>query len=242
MGRSIMSTKRPRPLGWALPALLLLLGGGCDRSLLDGGVHEGVIIYKLSFPEMDPNGLMAGMLPEQSELSFSEGLQSMDLSAGMGLFRTSMLINTPAHEVDYHMSMMGKNLYARYAPRDLEASADMPPPVQVVYSDARDTIAGYPCKKAYLIYRQMDRPEETVWYTDAIRMPDPNWYSPFRDIPGVLMRYELTQHHIRIRLEASSVTPGKVDPKKFAPKPGHEEVTPAVLDEQLDEVLGTFQQ
>lgn len=231
-----------KPSFAALIAIGLLLSGGCGRSFISGAITEGVIEYNMSFPGVDPNGLMAGMLPQKSELTFAEGQQSMDLSAGMGIFRTSMVINTPAHEVDYHMSVMGKNLFAKYHPKDLQAIEDLPDPVRVLYTNSRDTIAGYPCKKAYVIYGGMDRPEEEVWYTDEIAMTDPNWYSPYKDIPGVLMRYEVTQHHIRIRLEASAVKPGKVDKKKFELRPGHKEVAPAVLDQEMEAVLGTFSQ
>lgn len=220
----------------------MLSASGCGHSLLTGGITEGVIEYKMSFPGMDPNGLMTGMLPEKSELSFADGKQSIDLSAGMGIFRTSMVINNAAREVDYHMSIMGKSLFAKYGPRDLQAIDSTPPPMTVLYTNSMDTIAGYPCKKAYLIYQDMNRPEEEVWYTDAIALEDPNWYSPYKEIPGVLMRYEVVQHHIRVRMEASSVKPGPVDKAKFELRPGHEEVSPAVLDRELDEVLGTFNQ
>ena len=220
----------------------LLLGSGCGHSFLPATITEGVIEYKMTFPDLDPNGLMSGMLPEKSELSFADGQQSMDLSAGMGIFRTSMVINTPAQEVDYHMSIMGKSLFAKYGPRDLEAIDSTPEPISVLYTNSVDTIAGYPCKKAYLVYENMDQPEAEVWYTDAITMSTPNWYTPYKEIPGVLMRYEVMQHHIRIRMEASSVKPGPVDKAKFQLRPGHEEVSPAVLDHELEEVLGTFNQ
>lgn len=236
-----MLQSRANPIT-AFIAVSLLFAGGCDRSFLPGGITEGVIEYSMSFPDMDPNGMMAGMLPEKSELSFSEGRQSMDLSAGMGIFRTSMVINTPAKEVDYHMSVMGKKLFAKYHPKDLLAIDNVPEPVSVLYTNSTDTIAGYPCKKAYLVYEDMERPEETVWYTNSISMAEPNWYSPYKDIPGVLMRYEIMQHHIRIRLEATSVKAGKVDKAKFELRPGHEEVSPEVLDHEMEEVLGTFSQ
>ncbi|MBK9059496.1 MAG: hypothetical protein IPL81_06360 [Flavobacteriales bacterium] len=54
------------------------------------------------------------------------------------------------------------------------------------------------------------------------------------------MRYELVQHKIRMRLEATSVRPGPVDADKFILRPDHQEVSPQVLYQQLDEVLGSF--
>ena len=51
-----------------LPGLALLFHG-CNSSLLQSRVSEGTIEYALSFPGYDPNGLMAGMLPEKTTLA-----------------------------------------------------------------------------------------------------------------------------------------------------------------------------
>jgi hypothetical protein len=223
----------------ALGAGILLLSG-CSHSLLNGGIREGVIEYAMSFPDLDPNGLMAGMLPDKTVLSFNREQQSVDLSAGMGVFKTSMVVNTPKREMHYHMSVMGKSLMAVLRPRDLQSFNQMAPSIAVIQTNAVDTIAGFPCKQAYVIYEGIDHPEAEVWYTDAIPMDDPNWYSPYNEIPGVLMRYELVQHNVRLRLEATSVKACTVDPTLFADRPEHQVVSPKVLNEQLGEVLGAF--
>lgn len=228
-----------RPVAIAL-AFSIFLGTGCGHSLLGGGISEGVIEYAMTFPDLDPNGLMADMLPEKTLLSFDKEHQSLDLSAGMGVFRTSMVVNTPERVMDYHMSVMGKSLMAVLHPRDLANLNKTAPSIAVIHTAALDTIAGYPCKQAYVIYEGIDRPEEEVWYTEAIPMDDPNWFGPYSEIPGVLMRYDLVQHNIRMRMEATCVKPGPVDAAKFAVRPDHQQVSPEELYHQLDEVLGAF--
>lgn len=225
-----------------LGSSILLLGGGCGHSLLGGGGSEGVIEYTMTFPNMDPDGLMSDMLPEKTVLSFNREHQSLDLSAGMGIFRTSMVVNTSAQVLNYHMSIMGKNLVAELRRRDLITLNKTPPTFAVIQTLARDTIAGLPCKQAYLIYEGIDVPEVEVWYTEGIQMDTPNWYGPFSEIPGVLMRYEMVQHNIRMRMEATAVKMGPVDQSKFAMRADHQKVSPEVLYQQLDEVLGTFSQ
>lgn len=204
-------------------------------------VKEGVIEYALTFPDYDPNGLMAGMLPEKTTLYFNEEQQVADLSAGMGVFRTSMVVNTPKQIMDYHMSVMSKKLVSQLGPRDLMLFNKESAALTILYTGATDTIAGYPCKKAIAVYNGIEQPEVELWYTDAIRMDKPNWYSPYTEIPGVLMRYEMVQYGMRMRLNATSVTPGPVDPSKFEAKPDYDKVTPEVLHHELEEVLSTFQ-
>lgn len=225
-----------------LPVMLaiILAGTGCGRSFLGSMGTEGTIEYAMFFPDMDPDGLMTDMLPNKATLNFNRDHQSLDLSAGMGIFKSSMVVNTPKQVVDYHMSVMGKSLVAEFRPRDLTSLNKVRPTLAVVHTLARDTIAGLPCKQAFLIYDDISVPEVEVWYTEELDLEQPNWYSPFSEIPGVLMRYEVVQHNIRMRMEASVVRLEPVDSKKFAIKPDHQQVSPDVLYQQMDEVLGVF--
>jgi hypothetical protein len=59
-------------------------------------------------------------------------------------------------------------------------------------------------------------------------------------VPGVLMRYDVLQYGMRMRLEAVTVTPGKVDQAKFDVKQEYHAVPPQVLNSELAEVLRTF--
>lgn len=225
-----------------LPLLLAgaILLGGCNTRFMDDRIEEGVIEFALSFPNYDPNGLMAGMLPERTTLTFGDGYQLAELSAGMGIFRTSMVVNNEDRSMDYHMSMMSRKIRAHLMPRDMELfNADLGKPVIIHTSDV-DTVAGIPCKRAIAIFDRIEHPEIELWYTDRIRMDDPNWFGPFAEVPGVLLRYEMVQYGMRMRLDALSITPGPVDPAKFQRKEEYQQVAPVILHGEMSEVLGTF--
>jgi GLPGLI family protein len=228
-----------RPFAPAIALMIMICGCG-SSSFLNNRLEEGVIEYALSFPEYDPNGIMGGMLPERTTLSFNKDMQVAELSAGMGIFRTSMITNNKARAMDYHMSMMSRKIVARMQPRDLELfNTDREKPT-IIYTQDTDTIAGYPCRLAIAIFDEIDHPEIELWYTDKIQMKDPNWFGPFSEIPGVLLRYDLIQHGIRMRLDAISITEGPVDPAKFKLKEEYQIVPPTTLHQELAEVLGTF--
>jgi len=221
------------------PAVALVLSG-CNTNLLQSRISEGTIEYALSFPGYDPNGLMAGMLPEKTMLSFTEEKQVAEVSAGMGLFRTTMQVDNEARFMDYHMSMMGKRLVSHLKPRDMDLfNSDYGTPT-ILYTEDVDTIAGYPCRKALAVFNRLEQPEIELWYTDRISMNEPNWFGPFAEIKGVLLRYDVVQNGIRMHLEAQRITPGKVDEVKFQPKGDFQAVSADVLHFELGEVMGTF--
>jgi GLPGLI family protein len=218
----------------------LLLCSGCGHDLLKRKVSEGIIEYALSFPEYDPIGLMANMLPEKTTLTFAPGKQVAELSAGMGVFRTCMVADNDQKLLDYHLSVMSKRLVANMGPRDLHLFNDDFQPITILYTAQTDTVAGYPCKKAVAVFPGLDQPEVELWYTDMIDVKDPNWFGPYSEIPGILLRYEVVQYGMRMRLDATAVQAGPVDPSKFASKPDHQAVSPEVLHREFKEVLSTF--
>ncbi|MFN3876049.1 MAG: hypothetical protein ACK4L7_09085 [Flavobacteriales bacterium] len=203
-------------------------------------ISEGIIEYALSFPDYDPNGLMASMLPEKTTLCFNDARQAIEVSAGMGLFRTFMVIDNEAHGLHYHLSMMGKGLVSELRPRDLDLfNSDYGRPT-ILYTADVDTIAGYPCRRALAIFNRLEQREIELWYTDRIAMPDPNWFGPFAEVPGVLMRYEIVQNGIRMQLQATSVKAVPVEAGRFEPKGEYQKVSAEVLHHELDEVMGSF--
>ncbi len=226
---------------FAAIALTTLLLNGCgSASLLEPKIDEGTIEYAITFPDYDPKGIMRDMLPERTTLTFSNEKQVAELSAGMGIFRTTMITDNDARAMDYHMSMMSKKIVAHMLPIDLELfNGDRKKPTIVVTQQV-DTIAGFPCRRAVAIFDRIDQPAVEVWFTDRIEIRDPNWFGPFADVPGVLMRYEMMQHGIRMRLDAINVTAGDVDKKKFDVKKEYQVVPPTVLHEELAQVLSTF--
>lgn len=216
------------------------LCAGCHSGLLDDRINEGVIEYALTFPDYDPDGLMAGMLPERTTLTFADGKQLAELSAGMGIFRTHMVADNEAQVLDYHLSLMSKKMMSHLLPRDLEAIHDGTPKPFLLFTNDVDSIAGFPCKRVVAIFDRIDLPEVEIWYTEEIDMDDPNWFGPFADVPGVMLSYEMVQYGLRMRLDAVSITPSEVDRSKFQGRPEYEQVVPEVLHHEMAEVLGTF--
>lgn len=223
-----------------LPTLAVFCLTGCGTHLLRDRMGEGVIEYALTFPDYDPNGIMAGMLPERTTVTFADNKQVAELSAGMGIFRTTMVADGEAKAMDYHLSMMSKKMVAHMKSRELTMFSDESGDPTILFTEDMDTIAGYACKRAIAIFARMEMPEIELWYTNDIELSEPNWFGPFAEIPGVLMRYDIVQYGMRMRLNAIQVTPGDVDPTKFEVKADFEQVPPEVLHHELAEVLGTF--
>lgn len=221
-------------------ACITLLLSGCSEGVLTDAITEGIIEYTITFPDYDADGLMSGMLPDKSTLKFKDGKEVNELSAGMGVFKTLIVANTDDKLVDYHLTVLGKRLVSTIRPEEIEDVMKQEGTKNYIYTNEVDTIAGYPCKKVIVVFDEVDTKEIEIFYTEKIRMKDVNWYNPFKEIPGVMMRYEFDQYDMRMKLEASSVLATEVPESEFDRQSDFEEVQPARIKHELEEVLSTF--
>ena len=220
--------------------MLTLLFSGCQQNILHHGISEGIIEYAVSFPNMDPDGIMAGMMPNKTTLKFKDGQEVNELSAGMGVFKTIISANNNTRHVDYHLSVLGKKLVSTLSNTEVDELIEQEGTMNYIFTDQVDTIAGYACKKAIVVFDEIDKEEIEIFYTTEIAIPDANWYNPFKKIPGVMLRYEVDQYNLRMRLEANSIMATSVSDEEFKRHEDHEDVIPERIKKEMTEVMSTF--
>jgi len=220
-------------------ALLVCTLLSCDNTLFEREISEGVIEYKVSFPFYDQESIMAGMLPDKATLEFKEDRFVSQVSSGIA-FRTTLIGNNTERTIDQVLQLLSKRFYTSMTERDVMAFNSSMPEMTLIYTNETDTVAGYKCKKAIAIFNDISRPEIELYYTDDIGLKDPNWHTPYAEIPGVLLRYEMEQYNMRMRLEAISVEKIIIPEERFKIQENFEEVAPERMQYELQQILETF--
>lgn len=212
----------------------------CDVDLFDTRMSEGEVVYDVSYPYTESTGFMANMLPEEMVLKFKNNNMYSDLSAGMGMFRLTFITDNEKKTMAQLLKVMNKKLVSNL---DEELSQEMIetfPSMTIVHTDDTDTIAGFHCKKAIAIYDHYAKPEVIIYYTDEIKLKDPNWNTQFHEIDGVLLAYEVEQFNLRMRLTAKEVRNADIENDVFIPNEDYEEVSPKQMQLEMEELLEVF--
>ena len=79
----------------------------------------------------------------------------------------------------------------------------------------KKVIAGYNCNKVEVVPDDKSIPPFDVYYTDELDIKDPNFASPYKEIKGVLMEYQLKKFGLEMRFEAKSVRKELIEDKYF---------------------------
>ena len=179
------------------------------------------------------------MLPDKATLEFKEDRFVSQVSSGIA-FRTTLIGNNTERTIDQVLQLLSKRFYTSMTERDVMAFNSSMPEMTLIYTNETDTVAGYKCKKAIAIFNDISRPEIELYYTDDIGLKDPNWHTPYAEIPGVLLRYEMEQYNMRMRLEAISVEKIIIPEERFKIQENFEEVAPERMQYELQQILETF--
>ncbi len=145
-------------------------------------------------------------MPSEMTMKFKENKSLTTLLFGMGFVQMAYLSDNEKKTITELNKFMGKKRAFVTDQKNLPNLLKEIPPYTIEYIENQNKIiAGYNCKKA-LIHVQVDPPYEfSVFYTDEIQIKDPNWCTPFKNIKGVLMEYQIEQYNIIMRFKAKTV-------------------------------------
>ena len=197
---------------------------------------KGVITYKITFPGMEIDASMAGMMPKMATLTIKEDMSKFDISMGQ-MGSQSQIINGVDKTITTCMSMMGQKFYYVETEEDINKELGDDQSVDFQIKDETKEIAGYECQKA--VVTVIDGSNEmifTVYFTEEIGSSALNFDNPyFKEVPGAMMEFEIdTGNGQRMKMEAVSVDKKKVSDTEFEVPEGYEEKTP----EEIKQMFG----
>jgi len=226
--------KRYWLLTFLLPVLLVSVVG-CD-TFYQKNISEGVIEFEITYPETDAGDLMASILPDEMTLKFKDNKTIGELNS-MGIFTTSIIAYPDNKEVAQLVKIMNKRYVLMLDSTEVQDLYSELPEMTVNFVDETKTIAGYKCKKAIITFKNNIKEEFSVFYTNDIGIVNSNWCTPFHEIDGVLLEYQVRKYNIEMRLTAKSVIKSVVDDSEFDIPPDYNKIT----QEEMSDIFEGFQ-
>ncbi len=200
----------------------------CDKI---GGSHEGVIEYDAA--PIDANNPMASLAPSKMSLKYKDDKTCMEISAGMGLFFTTVISNPETKTLTQTVKLLNKKVFHVFDSQAIEKEVAKMPAITIEQTTETKEIAGYKCKKAIVKFNDNSHPPFSIYYTDAIKIADANWNSPFKQIDGVLMEYQVDKYGMEMKFTAKTVNKIEVDDATFESPKDYKEVSQKELDEMF---------
>ena len=228
-----------------VPSVMLLgVALSCDpakNAVFDQRPEQGKIVYQVSFPNIDETNMAYNILPEQITMFFKNDNYVTELDAMGGLFKTRFIAWQRDKVLQQELKIFKKKVSASLQQADVYAFLAEMPPLTIVPTQETDSIAGFLCKKAIGVFEDPTLPDVQIYYTEAIKLAEPNWCNQYHQLNGVLLAYDMEQFGIRMRLKATSVSPEDVPDIIFTTEPGYEEMSPEAIRIEMEELMASFE-
>ena len=181
-----------------------------------GDEFNGIIVYNISFGDMDMDPQMAAMMPKTMKMKIKGESSRTEISMGMG--STIVVFNGETKSGFTLMDIMGQKYAMEMTAEELEKDIEETPDMDVEVTGETKEIAGYMCKKAIVKSNESGAEdlEMTVYFTDELGSGMLNYNNPvFKDVQGVMMEYTMKENDMDMTFSAISVTKKKIGDDEF---------------------------
>jgi hypothetical protein len=181
-----------------------------------GKPFEGVITYKIAYPDSKFTEAQLNMFPKLVTISIKGNKSRMEMNT-MGSLQVSIVDYIEKVKIVL-IDMMGQKYAIKSSAEDIEKENAKQPKGSVELTNETKVIAGYTCKKA--IVTTVDDGVKTtfeVFYTTELGGKGLNFDDPvYKDIDGVLMEFTSpTPQKFSMKFTATSVEKKSINSKDF---------------------------
>jgi len=232
-------------LVWLAPLLIMAaLITACSQisnNVFKNRPSEGVIEYKITFPEVTDESVTATLLPDRMTYAFTKNSFATKFETAGGVFQNKIVADRDTRTVDHQLKVFRKKIQASLDETEVMKMIAEYPKAAVIKTTKIDTIAGFPCKKALIVFEDVNMTEIEVFYTTEIDMESPNWCTQYHEIDGVLMAYEVEEFGIRMKLTAEEVKIPLQNHEILKPESEYSVITKDMMDVEMEQLVETFE-
>jgi hypothetical protein len=187
----------------------------CNVSAFAGKPFEGVITYKISYPDSKFSESQLAMFPKILTVSIKGTKSRTDLQMS-GMSTVEITDYTDKTSVSL-ISMMGQKYAIKKTTAEIEKEIAESGKSTVELSEETKVIAGYTCKKVVVTVND-DGVKTTyeAYYTSELGNKLANFNNPlYKDIDGALLEFSMKNQEVSMKFTASAVEKKSIASKDF---------------------------
>lgn len=186
-----------------------------SAALMAAKPFDGVITYKISYPDNKLSEEQLNMAPKMMTVSVKGSKARTEMNIGGGLV-VGILDYMTKSKITL-INMMGQKYAIKQTKAEIEKeNADQPKGTVNVTAETKN-ICGYTCKKAIVTSNDDGvKSNFEVWFTEELGGKDANFESPlYKDINGVMLEFTEKTPQGTLKFTATSVEKKSVAAKDF---------------------------
>ncbi len=209
-------------------SVILSLLASCRSDVSKG--KEGIIHYELTYLDDETANPIITFLPNTMQYSFKDDRTVQKVEGWGGVFKMVGISDNEKDSVIALMKILGEKYQYRCGLGDDSFGYDPLEGVKIEYVDGTKEIAGYKCKKAIAKYKDQTF---DLYYTEEIKIKEANWNTPYKEVKGVLMEYQINMFNINTKIVAKEIEKIEVAETEFEIPEGFLKVDKKKIEESV---------
>ena len=223
-----------------LAAMLFLLGSCSEFTAFEQNISEGTIEYEVTYPDLDSSNILLEMLPDKMVMKFKKDKYRSELKTAAGIIEMAVVADRSEQKM-YNLVKIFSDRYVLELDKEeaLKMTSTLPA-FNIVNTDVQLTIAEATCKKIELDFQGYDLDNYEFCYTDDIDLLEPNWCTPYNEIGGVFLDYQIENYGMKMRLKAIRIIAEEIDDEEFTISDDYKSVTAEEFDKLVVKNIEIF--
>jgi hypothetical protein len=180
-------------------------------------INEGEIHYTITYSGA-VGSLSKELKPKNLIVSFKDNKILFDIIAPIGNVGISNLSNPKIEAYDTYVTMLGWKYSYSCQPDEIPPGFSAMEGMEIKKTSKTTVICGFNCKNAEVTFASDRNKVYNIWYTNEIRVKNPNSVTPFKEIDGVLLSFFYFLGRTELHFEAENVYKKDIPDKAFERK------------------------
>jgi len=177
-------------------------------------ISQGEIHYTIEY--IGNTGVIPReVMPQTLVVSFKENKILFDIAAPIGNSGIMNLSNPKAEIFDTYINFLGLKYFYSARPGEIHPGFDAMEGMEMKSTSKTTVICGYECKCIEVTLPSNRDQIFEIWYTDEIKVDNPNISTPFAEIDGVLLSFFFRMGPTEMHFMAESVYKKEIPDKFF---------------------------
>ncbi len=217
--------------------VVLLLFAACNSSTFSGTLDEGTIEYDMIYLQDEKENPLISLLPTTMTLKIKNNNSIQKIEGWMGVFQMAGIARRDENYKAAYLKIMGEKYVFETTMDGPAFGFDEYKKMKLVPSDSVKIIAGYKCKAYDVFLDDSAAVAFTVFYTNEIKLDNPNCNNPYQQIDGVLLEYQMKFQKIPVHLIARKVIKEDISDDEFVVPDGYQKVSKEKIQEVINNLM-----
>ncbi len=178
-------------------------------------IKEGYIEYNIEYLDNSMNTFMVSLLPKKMTVKFKNNNTINKIEGFSGIVSFTHIQNYRERKNITLVKFLNKKYKYIEKLNDKSLFFEELPGMQIEYLDTCKQICGFNSKKARITVPNSKVEPFDIYYTNDIIINNVNALTPFKDIDGVLLEFQLKFYDMHMRLTANKIQAAEVSIEEF---------------------------